>query len=199
MHTPEITADFIARLAALLDGEAVARPDSQRHDGPPVIRLHSPRVLLSISNSWDARPKWRASVLDWNGRHIHGAPCANFSSTRGMPEIAADLRRRVLTPARAQVIQHAAQASAAALKHQQASERLAQLTDILGPVKPYHNGYANFTGLRIEHEYHLQDKDGPWASFQAQISVHSFDALKMIAAIIAEDHRLNDQVRASAA
>lgn len=191
MHAPEITADFIDRLSALLDGEAVARPDSQRHDGIPVIRLHSPRVLLSISNSWDARPNWRASVLDWNGRHIHGAPCANFSSTRSLPEIAADLRRRVLTPARAQVIKHAAQASAAALKHEQASQRLDELAAILGPSKPYHNGYANFAGLRIEHEFHLQDRDGPWASFHGQISVHSFAAFKMIAAIIAEDHRLH--------
>lgn len=191
MHSPEITPEFIARLAALLGGQVITRPGS-RDDSPQlVIRLHSPRVLLTLSHAWHARPKWHASALDWDGRHIHGSPGANFSSTRPIEEIAADLRRRVLDPARAHLIRHAASASATAQKHQQASTRLEQLETILGPGKPYHNGFANLPGLRIPHEYHLQDRDGPWASFQAEITLHSFHALKMIAAIIAEDHRLH--------
>lgn len=194
MHCPPITAEFITRLALLLDGEAVPRPGCN-DERLPVIRLHSPRVLLSISNSWEARPKWRASVMDWEGKHIYGSPSANFTSTRPIEEIAADLRRRVLEPARAHLIQHASNAASAAQKHQQAAHRLAELENILGPTKPYHNGYANLPGFRIPHEHHLQDRDGPWPSFHAEITLHSFDAFKMIAAIIAEDHRLNSQSR----
>jgi hypothetical protein len=190
MHSPEITAEFMHRLAVLLDGEAVTRPGC--NDGRlPVIRLHSPRVLLTLSHAWHARPKWHASALDWQGKHIHGSPSANFTSSRPIEEIAADLRRRVLDPARAHLIRHASHTAAADLKHQQAAHRLAELETICGPSKPYHNGYANLTGLRIPHEYHLQDRDGPWASFHAEITLHSFEALKMIARIVAEDHRLH--------
>ena len=191
MHYPEITPDFLARLAVLLDGEAVHRPGCSEDHPQLVIRLHSPRVLLSISHSWDARPKWRASALNWDGKHIHGSPSANFTSSRPVEEIAADIRRRVLDPGRAHLIRHAASASASDLKHQQASTRLAELAAILGTSQPYHNGYANFHGLRILHEYHLQDKDGPWPAFNAEITLHSFAAFKMIAAIIAEDRRLH--------
>lgn len=190
MNSPEITAEFIARLASLLDGEAVPRPGCN-DERLPVIRLHSPRVLLSISHSWEARPKWRGTVMDWEGKHIYGSDSANFTSTRPIEEIAADLRRRVLDPARASLIKHAASAASADLKHQQASTRLGELAAILGPSQPYHNGYANFHGLRILHEYHLQDKDGPWPRFNAEITLHNFAAMKMIAAIIAEDHRLH--------
>jgi hypothetical protein len=130
-------------------------------------------------------------VSDWEGKHVYGSPSANFTSTRPIEEIAADLRRRVLDPARASLIKHAASAASADLKHQQATQRLDQLATILGPSKPYHSGYANFSGLRITHEYHLQDSDGPWPRFNAEITLHSFEAMKMIARIIAEDTRLH--------
>ena len=190
MHSPEITPEFMHRLATLLAGEAVTRPGCS-DERLPVIRLHAPRVLLSLSHAWHARPKWHASALDWEGKHIHGSPSANFTSTRPLDEIAADLRRRVLDPARAHLIRQATAAASSTQKHQQASARLSELETILGPGKPYHNGFANLPGLRIVHEYHLQDRDVPWPSFQAEITLHSFHALKMIAAIIAEDNRIH--------
>jgi hypothetical protein len=195
MNSPEITPEFMQRLAALLGGEAIARPHAE-NDKRPVIRLDAPKVLLSVNHAWHARPKWHASITDWDGRHIHGSPSANFTSSRPVEEIAADLRRRVLDPARAHIIKHAETAAAVATRQQLVRHRLDQLEAILGPQKPnYHNTFAALPGLRIAHQCHLEDSSGPWPCFEAEIRLHSFEAMKMIAHIIAEDHRLHAATR----
>lgn len=191
MHgTPDITPEFIARLAAELGGRVVAlHPDSE-HRKEIGIELDSPMLRLHIGYSWEARPKWRAYVMDCQGRSIHNSGHANFNPHRQLSDIAADLRRRVIDASREPLRRHLQARGTDDVKAQQRRQRIAQLEAIAGePNKAghYSNAVVYLPGLRIQNNYHLDNEH----NISAEISVKRWETLVMIARLVAEDHQLD--------
>ena len=189
MNTPPITPGFIHRLAEALGGAVVADVTDEDRDRVPVVVFDVPRCQLHISTAWDARPKWRAWITDATGQCVHNCPSANFDSKRPLPAITADIRRRVLDQAVEPLRQHYAAQMAYASEQELMRQRIAELEAATGSINaPSRYGRVLvLPGFDIQHEYTLKKSD----SFTADIRVHSFAALKMIAAICAEDHRLH--------
>jgi hypothetical protein len=183
----EPTAEFIAALASCMGG--ILTP--QEGGRLPVIVFDSPRCQLHIRASWEARPKWRAYIMDLDGRNIHRSQSANFSPSRPVPDIAADIRRRVLDASRQAIITHGISRRQQQAKADDISTRLARLEAAMGATNNtegyHHNHFVRLPGLRISTEYNF----GQGTRYCAEITVHSLDCLVMIARIIAEDQRLH--------
>jgi hypothetical protein len=199
MNTPEPTPDQLARLAALLGGQVQAPTDPQRTRSS--IRLDSPRCLLQIGPIWSSRDKWHAWITDTEGRSIHASPSANVSPSRTLEAIAADIRRRVLDPARSVLIAHETRKNTEHTREQDLAQKIAALEAVTGHTNsPAHHSaeVVRLPGIRITNRYHLQ-ADHYGGTYRLEIDVHSFDCLRMIARLIAEDHRVHDALRAARA
>lgn len=189
MRITEPTTEFIAALASSLGGTLTPQEDERL----PCITFDSPRCQLHIRASWDARPKWRASLCDVAGKHIHQSESANFNHARPLPAIAAELRRRVLEASRPAIIAHYTRQRASEADQAEITRRITCLENAMqttNQTQHYHNDFIVLPGLRIRSAYDFGGSDYR-PDYDASITVHSFDCLLMIARIIAEDHRIH--------
>lgn len=200
-RAPDPTPEQLAELAALLGGQLHRRPHDDENQ-PATVRLESPRCLLYVRSLWGGGGKWTAFIQDLDGRSIHNAPRANVNPARGMPAIAADLRRRVLDPARAAIVAHETGKSSRAAAAQDIAAKIASLESAAGASNAAGGSSCGpvlqLPGFEIKDQYDLSGCTYT-ETFRASIRVHSFDCLRMIARLVAEDHRLHEQLRANRA
>ncbi len=185
------TAEFIAQLAAHMGGTIAP----QENDRLPGIRFENPRCIMFIRSSWDARPKWRAYITAADGKNIHRAASANFNGKRPLHDIGADLRRRVLEASRQAIRDHGKTAAEKQTKEREIQDRVQHLETAAQAVNDkagYHNHFVRLPGFTVASEYHLSaDRHG----FTAEVTVHSFECLLMIARLVAEDRRIYNATR----
>lgn len=188
------TAEFVAALASAMGGELVP-PDVERHDRLPSIRFSSPRCLLRLSSAWRARGKWHAWVYDDKGQTVSAAQSANFSPSRSVVEVAADLRRRVLEASRAALVAHYTAGAVRAAEAQDIAgkvERLEQVAGCKNDAQRYGRGaFIRLPGFEVERDYYFGSRHSN--CYSATVTVHSFECLLMIARLVAEDQRINSK------
>lgn len=171
---------------------AVARELGARYlDDEPERSGHTIEIAPTV-HLW-ARRDWRQrDAIHWGARcplvALSSVPSVRTAVARPVKAIAADLRRRLLPAAHAAC--RTALSAAAVAKDQERSrqERLAELAAILGPMRSGHDKWHYADGLRIAHDELLGRS---WnGEICAEVRVHSWHCLLMIARLVAEDTRV---------
>ena len=140
-----------------------------------------------------ARRDWRKrDAIHWGARcpqvSLSNVPSVRTAVDRPVAAIAADVRRRLIPAAHA-ACRSALSAAAVAKDHEQARQaRLAELAAILGPLRSGHDQWHYADGFRIAHDELLGRS---WSGeISAEVRVHSWHCLQMIARLVAEDARV---------
>ncbi|HEY1108432.1 MAG TPA: hypothetical protein VGE76_07365, partial [Opitutaceae bacterium] len=140
-----------------------------------------------------ARQDWRKrDAIHWGARcplvSLSNVPSVRTALARPVAAIAADLRRR-LVPAAQTACRSALSAAGKAKDQEQARQlRLAELEAILGPIRSGHDQWHYADGFRISHDELLGRS---WSGeISAEVRVHSWHCLLMIARLVAEDARV---------
>lgn len=175
----KLTVRGVARALGgrFLDGES-------KHSGH-TIEL-APTVHLWARHDWQKR-----DTIHWGARcpqsSLSQAPSVRTALTRPVAAIAADLRRRLI-PGAHEACRSAISAAAVAKDREQARKvRLAELEAILGTIR-CHDKWHYADGFRIAHDELLGRS---WSGeISAEVRVHSWHCLLMIARLVAEDARV---------
>lgn len=146
----------------------------------------APTVQLWARRDWQDKDK-----VKWGARcplaQVHSPECVRTSLGRPVAAIAADLKRRLL-PAAFAVCKKAMAAAEAKDKERAREAQLAQLEEILGPMRRenYHDSHY-CDGFSIRRDELLA---GAYPDrYRAEVRVHSWHCLLMIARLVAEDAR----------
>jgi hypothetical protein len=137
-----------------------------------------------------ARHDWRKrDAIHWGARcplvSLSNVPTVRTSVDRSVAAIAADLRRRLIPLAHAAC--RSALGAAAVEKDRERSPqaRLAELEAVLGKMRTDHVRWHYTEGFRIAHDDLLGRS---WnGEISAEVRVHSWHCLLMIARLVAED------------
>lgn len=173
----------VRAVARLLGGRYVDdAPENSGH----AIEL-APTVHLWARHAWQKK-----GMIQWGAR-CPLAPNAAVSSVytaaeRSVAAIAADLRRRLVPAAHAAC--KTAMSSAARerdIEHTRRA-RLAELAQVLGPLRSGHDRMHYADGFAVRHDDLLGG--GVNGRYCAEVRVHSWHCLLMIAKLIAEDTRV---------
>lgn len=161
--------------------------DGASEHGGHTIEL-APTVHLWARHDWQKR-----ETIHWGARcplvSLSKVPSVRTAIARPVAAIAADLRRRLIPDAHA-ACRSAIIAAAVAKDQEHARQtRLAELEAILGPIHTGNDRWHYATGFRIAHDELLGRS---WSGeISAEVRVHSWHCLLMIARLVAEDARLH--------
>lgn len=189
MSSPNREAAFAKarEIAALLDAPLVPDCEDNWH-----LRFQlAPTILLCASEARErGKLLWRAR---YNGTYSAGeAPEIRHDFSRAAAALAQDIRTRLIPAAREHCRKVAAAHAASIDEKRRVAARQAQLEEVLGPLAPCSRGYSN-SDLRCDGfsvpAHHLANDGNYRGIWSAEISVHSFHCLLMIAKLIAEDRR----------
>lgn len=179
-----------ARLKLTVRG--VARALGGRYlDGESEQSGHTIELAPTV-HLW-ARRDWRKrDAIHWGARcpqvSVSTAPSVRTALDRPVAAIAADLRRRLIPAAHA-ACRTAVSAAAVAKDHEHARRaRLVELEAILGPMRSGHDQQHYADGFKVPHDELLGRS---WSGeISAEVRVHSWHCLLMIARLVAEDARV---------
>jgi hypothetical protein len=178
-------------VGALLGG-IVAQEES--FSGGEIICELGPRLqLVGRVSTWPKplRLSWYVRYVGPSGFATGGGPSTIYTAAdRPAPAIVADLKRRLFPAAKTWCLETARDEACRVEKKRIREAREAELAQILGePLHQRHNSAAHFPGLSIP-EYHLENDGGHLGSYHAEITVHSWHCLRMIAQLVAADRAL---------
>ena len=142
-----------------------------------------------------ARRDWRQKgMIHWGARcplaSAHSVESVRTSLGRPVPAIAADLKRRLVPAAFAACKQAMSAAAEAKDKERARDAQLAQLEEILGPLRNSHDRshYDAQGGFCVRRDELLA---GAYPGcYRAEVRVRSWHCLLMIAKLVAEDTRV---------
>ena len=160
--------------------------DNESEHAGHTIEL-APTVHLWARRDWQKR-----EAIHWGARcplvSLSKVPSVRTALTRPVTAIAADLRRRLVPDAHA-ACRDAVRAAAVAQDREQARRsRLAELETVLGPLRAGHDQWHYGPGFKIAHDELLGRS---WSGeISAEVRVHSWHCLLMIARLVAEDARV---------
>ncbi len=160
--------------------------DAESEHGGHAIEL-APTVHLWARHDWRKR-----DMIHWGARcprvSLSSVPSVRTALGRPVPAIAADLRRRLLPAAHAACKTALGAAAAEQDREQARKARLAELEAILGSIRSGHDKWHYADGFRIAHDELLGRS---WSGeISAEVRVHSWHCLLMIARLVAEDGRV---------
>lgn len=190
--------DALPEIAAHLGGTLASSTTHRR----PFIILPTVRARLHLATSWQPRGKWRAYLTDDTGQTFR-SPDANFSPERSPRDIAQDIRRRVIEPARAPLAAHYTAQSKHAAEVTTLQQLIARLDDALGRPGEIHNHrhyntYYHSPGFRTARESDIMPGTHPsQATHRAEIDVYSFECYLMIARLVREDRAIHARTHAT--
>lgn len=172
--------EFARKLAPHFGGQLI---EDDSHF--PTIALHAERVRLFIRDAWNKRGMITIHAWPDNSQRCHRLPSANVSATRPIESIVADIRRRVIEPAKPILREHYQSEARAANQAAFVRQRCRELGEALRQEPSKHwSCHFHTDSMDIEHSYYLSGE----YTYRAEIRVHSWEALLQIARILAEDH-----------
>ena len=140
-----------------------------------------------------ARRDWRKKdAIHWGARcplvSLGRVPSVRTAVNRPVAAIAADLRRRLLPNAHIACREAIAAAAVAKDREHARQTRVTELAAVLGPLCRGPDQWHYAEGFRIAHDELLGRS---WSGeIAAEVRVHSWHCLLMIARLVAEDQRL---------
>jgi hypothetical protein len=169
-------------VARLLGGRFIEDDERSSH----TIEL-APTVHLWARRDWQKK-----GMIHWGARcpAVSSCSCPSVCTALARPvaAIAADVQRRLVPAAHAAC--KAAMANAARERDSEHARnaKLAQLEEILGPMRYAHDGSHYADGFSIQHHELLTG--GYRGEYRAEVRVRSWHCLLMIAKLVAEDARI---------
>ena len=148
--------------------------------------------LAPTVHLWARRDWHKPAAIHWGARcplvSLSTVPSVRTALARPVPAIAADLRRRLI-PAAQEACRKAVCAAAVEKDREHARQtRRGELEAILGPIRTGHDKWHYADGFRIPHDELLGRS---WSGeISAEVRVHSWPCLLMIARLVAEDARV---------
>lgn len=160
--------------------------DAESEQGGNTIEL-APTVHVWARRDWQ-----KHGVIHWGARcpmvSLSNVPTVRTSVDRSVAAIAADLQRRLIPQAHAACRSALSAAALEKVRERARQARLAELEAILGTMRIDHDRWHYAEGFRIAHDDLLGRS---WnGQISAEVCVHSWHCLLMIAQLVAEDARV---------
>lgn len=149
--------------------------------------------LAPTVHLWARRDWQKKDMIHWGARcplaPNHSAPSVCTAIDRSVAAIAADLRRRLIGAAHAAC--KAAMENAAQVRDREHARnaQIAELEQVLGPLKQSHDHQSQYTDGFSIHRSDLAG-GGYKGEYRAEVRVRSWHCLLMIARLVAEDARV---------
>lgn len=176
---------FARALAPCYGGEVIT-PEGHAW---PTIALHAERIHLFIRKSWNVRGKMTVTAYPDDGGRLYDAVSGNVNPDRPIDSIAADIRRRVIEPAKPVLRDYYTNAATREAQETEMRQRKRELAEALGQEPSKHWGrHFHTRSLDIEHDYHLRPDRGDYVT--AEIRVYNWAAFLQIARILRADFEI---------